>query len=436
MASKTGRNRKAIALVVCLAVCLAAALMLIHWKITGNALESSMGVSVKEKTMLDILGLGYKNEISIYDTQPITASILNSGNTEYDSRINLYVYNVSGTMLNPVSHYVDSPVHLLAGEMRSYNVIFVPPEIGLYYIKMNAQYNARIVETWGSFWVTETGNEKKGNLTNQTNITQPPPSEGEGTGGPERKVFYLPKDIIYVREISLEYSPMLNMTRGTTEIVGVKVTNIGNVPLYNIAMHFSMPQSFETDINPKTTLTLQPNASMVFVVSMDPKDSPPGEYRLDFEAINDYIKRQGSIAIDLRETPVSLQDLARKKITNYELLLVQIEPEVASYERNGYDVSQAELDLNRTEAEFSRAKELYAVGDYAGCLNALLTVEEGLRNTVFDMGSATLIVRAEEFPYYYLLVLAMLIVLFAVAIYRKEKKEKRPKLLEKSGEEV
>jgi len=442
---KKPSERRKFAAAIALLIALVAISFFVPAK-TGNV-TAPMDVSIRNKTVLDIVGLDFKNEISIYDTQNIFGEILNSGATEYDARISITVYNLTSntsTKMNLVSTYVDSSVHMMPGDRRDFSAIFVPPELGWYYIRFSANYNNRVAETWGSFYVSLTGNE--------LNNTTPPPTNGtnntgpgnNNTTGPPINIIVTPsnggviinKNVFYVPGMVLEYNPSINVSRNETALLGVKVTNTGNMDLTDVTFHISSPDSFAIDIEPKGFQTIRMNESLYFLVSIDPQNATAGEHDLDFAVSSQYVKQLGTVTVDVSELPSSLQDQALRKLLNYEYLITDIEPEILNYKDMGFDTTLPESYLDSGKQHLQAAWSLYDQGKYQEALDELTIVEGSLKEIAFLLGNFTIfVVHAEAFPWW-IIILIILIALFLVAVYRREKKKnKRPRLLEKMSEE-
>jgi uncharacterized membrane protein YgcG len=418
---------------------------------TGKAAsDSTVNVMVRNRTLIDITLFDYSSKITIYDTQNITAEVTNIGSSTYDARIAEYIYNLSNNSLNLISSYYDSSVHLYPGNKRVHKAIFVPPELGTYFIKLSVSYGGRLLEVWGTFTVTGPVTTPPGNGTGNGT------GNGNGTGGgggasgggggagsgggagalPPRN----PVDITHVTvapKLKIEYPKNITIYRNQTDIVNIKATNIGNFSLNNLLLYLSSPNELETDIDPKAPQNLGLNESVIFLVFIKPRQAAVNNYTLDFEVTSQYVKEMGSVTVFIKDYFESMKGFILNKIINYEYLIAEIEAEVETAKINGLnaDVPKAYIALAREEV--NSAKSFYEKEDYENALEQLTTAEKNMGQAVFMLGNLRLPTREyAAFPYYtiFLLILFVLL-LFLILLGKRKKKKKRPRLLERSGEE-
>jgi hypothetical protein len=406
-------------------------------RITGKGVESSIDISIRDRTAAEMSDLTYSSMITIYETNNITCEISNTGSTSYNSQLFISIYKLINNTLNLTSIYTDSQMYLYPGAKRGFKIYFAPPDIGNYYIKATAQYGNRRLETWGSFVVVEKYPEPPpSNQTNQTNVPPPAPPPSEPSWSPQGPVWT--KNIIINPKIELEYINNITLYRNQSETIYVKATNTGNFAAENVFMYVSSPLDLEADFSPKYPQLLQINESFVFIIRLSPKDNVTGTYQVEFEVTSQYAKAKGIIDVTVREFPPDIADYIRKKIENLEYLNSEIGSEIGSYNSKGYDTSLPQSLLENSNEAVALAKDYLNRADYKHALEQLETAQWNIGQAVFALGNLRLptIAKAESPWQNLLLLLILAVIIFFIAYMRREKKKnKRPRLLEHVGEE-
>jgi hypothetical protein len=451
---------------------------------TGKLLEvhrPDINVSIREKIDIEFTALDYQGTIFLWDTQNITVEVTNTGSTTYNATMTTYVYNLTnGTVLNLLSTYTDFTQLLYPGNSRGQRYIFAPAEVGDYFIRASVRYGARVQEAWGSFKVTtEQPPPGQGNQTNQTNQTngtggQPPPGtgglpptgggggagagggiggggEGEGPNaggggggagggnatGPARVRITIPPvppmELLGVPLIKLDYPERIIVYRNMSSLLNIKVSNAGTAKIDNLMLYLSTPATFKTDINPKKPQFLIMNQSVMYIVSLSTSDAAVGEYMLEFKFLAPGLSKEGSVLIEVRESPESLKDFIEKRIVNYEFLVSEISAETEGVAIRGYDASQPAGFLLSAKSGLEKARAYYGDKEYVKAYGELLDVEQNIKDAVFTLGNISIRFYARGEPPYLILIFLVPLALFLLIIYKR--KERRPRLLREAKEE-
>ncbi|MCX6815503.1 MAG: hypothetical protein NT120_01455 [Candidatus Aenigmarchaeota archaeon] len=419
--------------------CLVVASFFLPGKITGKAGDAGVDVSVLSRIGMEITFFDYYPVINLSDYQNISVEIMNSGSEDYDARITEFIYNLSGNAtLNLSAEYADSSVHLYPGNTRSHIAIYYPPAPGQYFIKLSIRYGGRLSEVWGSFVVL---------------APPPPPPPGGGGGGGGAGggggggqgagqgqiggLQPLPNQFSISTDISLDYPQKIIVYKNITYLMGIKVTNVGKYYIDRMTLHTSIPSTFEIDANPKAEQTLNRNSSLIYLVSINSRNTDVGQYKLDFQVTSYYTKKDGSTVVEVQEVPQFLKDMILNNILNYDFLITEISGEIESAANKGYDMSTPNSYINSAIENLNKTKRYYNFGEYDNALKQMERVDEDLKQSVFTLGNITMNIYAYPVvSYYYIILFIIPILIIAFLLYKKSKKKnKRPKILERSKEE-
>ncbi|MEM5766630.1 MAG: hypothetical protein QW423_03295, partial [Candidatus Aenigmatarchaeota archaeon] len=254
----------------------------------GLGLLSMINVSIQEKISGKLL-LSYKKSIEIGDKQEIYTEFINIGTSPVTEKIEVRVYGYMNGTLKPLAYYYDISVPLPSGGRKNFRSIFMPPEIGLYYIQAKANYDTKAVETWGAF-----------------SVNPPPPPVIYVPTTPSPQAQPLTPVVVGVSDLSLEYPNLVDFYRGEKKLINISVKNTGTTPLNNLNLYISTSSLIDVSIFPKQSPVLNPNGTLIFVVSIKiPSTTEEGIYPLEFETMNDEgIKKTGEISIKVTSMPL------------------------------------------------------------------------------------------------------------------------------------
>jgi hypothetical protein len=409
-------------------------------EITGYASSyDALGVSIDSNTKIRVTVFDYDTYVLFGNTTQMTFEVQNSGSTGYDERIEVYIKN---STLDNLAYYYDAQTYLGPGDRESFQLIYLPPELGVYYIQLRVPYaETKRLEMWGVFVVYEEP------PPGPTTTTIPDSEEGvivtgaygdyavatrdyiQGEKAPSKRPFLLDALRIYAPE-------MIDVPIGKTTISHVKVENIGNSTLHSFRV-ITYSESIDVDFFPKVLPSLPPNTSSVFMFTIKP---PPGVepniYSLGLEfTSNEYtvVKK-----ILLNVTDVNLKDLVYQMILNYKYIIAEIEDQINQASENGYKVSRLVTMLEGIKVDLRTAEDYYNKANYITAYEKLQEIREDIQKLLLEL--ALLLIPREVFlsgwrlliPIAFLLLL--LIILLIYLIKKSKEKEKRPKLLREMEE--
>jgi len=399
-------------------------------RITG-LVSSDVSVSIKERTIGEVL-FNYTYMIDMADVQDIFLEFINTGTTSYTAQMRefIYLYGEGGLILK--ANYFDSIVSLTPGDRRSFITHFSPPQTGLYYIKVNVPYDARVIETWGVFYVTSIEYP-------EINITPPTIPAGVGVGGgllPIRPII----DFIPNITLVLDYPKEIHLRPGKSTLLGIKATNFGNISLHDVRIYISAPNLIDFEVYPKQIASLSVNDSVTFLLSIDTKENIPyGSYPIDFKITCEETEKFGSITMNIVSYYIPPEQEVRERILNYEYLITELEREISSAYSKGVNVTKAEIHLERARINVEAAKEFFNLKNYDKANEKLDEAEEDLKKAVFELANAALeIYIPPAFSPILILIIGIVMGIIFVFILEshKKKKKKRPKLLRAVEEEI
>jgi hypothetical protein len=322
-----------------------------------------------------------------------------------------------------MAYYYDSQTVLKSSMRRTYTVSFLPPYLGLYYIKVKVPYDSRTVERWGSFMVVYPYTPPPVNI-----ITPSVPARPVPTPAP------VVAEEVGIPKIGLEYPEKVNITQGESKLFSILVKNIGNVSLNNIKFYISTTSLVEIEINPKQVFKLLPKESAIFLISVDvPETTPVGEYPFDFVATSDETKEERSIKLQIISLLPSIEEGIYETILNYEYIISEIQSEIDSAVLKGIDVKIPQDTLDKAKIGLEIAKGYYQQGKYEDAKNKLAEVKKYLEDAVYQLAVAGIKVQLPAFSPIMIIIIILfigLILLLSLLFLKKIKgKEKRPKLL-------
>jgi len=390
-------------------------------EITGFFPTGNATVGVSEKIKGEITALIYENYINFTQIQDITAEFANVGSTVLTEKIEIRVYWNNQSKLQEMAYYYDSQGALNPSMRRTYSVSFLPPYLGLYYIKVKVPYDSRAVEKWGSFMVTYT----------------PPVIPIEIIpSAPAEEPSYTIVEKVRLPSMVLEYPETVNITQGESKIFNILVKNTGNIPLSNIKLYISTTNLIDIEINPKQVFKLVPNESAIFLISVDvPKTTPAGKYPFEFRVMSDEVKEEKSIELEVVPITPSIAGEINETILNYEYLISEIQHEIDSAALKGIDVTTPQDTLNKAKSGLEIAKEYYQQEKYEDAKSKLTEVKKHLEDAVYQLAVAGIVIQLPAFIPTYIILIPILVgaviaVLFILWKRKGEKeKERRPKLL-------
>lgn len=409
--------------------------------ITGLALQNEVSVSIKNVTNGEITLFDYAKSLVIGDRQEIYVEFTNIGANKYTSRIEIKVYYYSNGRLNETAYYYDSSVLLYPAMKRDYHAVFVPSMDGIYYIKVTVRYETKVIETWGIFGVQSYTTTTSTAVTPATTVTTATTSGDEG--GAFLPVFVAtvpPKYLGANPRLDADYKENISIIRGDSDFMAIRARNMGDVKLNSIMLYFSVANFFEIDINPKAISALEINESKLFLVSIKvPKDAIPGKYNLDFYITSDLAKKQGIILINVIAMNMTKEDLMNK-ITNYKLLIYEIEGEISSAFSKGFNASGANESLGKAADELKIAEGYLNSGDYEKTYDSLTHIKGHIEDTLFLLANSMFYLYAAppvNLLWLIILIIILIALLFIYLLYRRKKKAKteRPRMLKRMESE-
>jgi len=390
---------------------------------TGFIPMANVTVGVKETLKGEITALFYEEFINFTQIQNITTEFTNVGGTTLTEKIEIRVYWNNQSRLQEMAYYYDSQTVLKSSMRRTYTVSFLPPYLGLYYIKVKVPYDSRTVERWGSFMVVYPYTPPPVNI-----ITPSVPARPVPTPAP------VVAEEVGIPKIGLEYPEKVNITQGESKLFSILVKNIGNVSLNNIKFYISTTSLVEIEINPKQVFKLLPKESAIFLISVDvPETTPVGEYPFDFVATSDETKEERSIKLQIISLLPSIEEGIYETILNYEYIISEIQSEIDSAVLKGIDVKIPQDTLDKAKIGLEIAKGYYQQGKYEDAKNKLAEVKKYLEDAVYQLAVAGIKVQLPAFSPIMIIIIILfigLILLLSLLFLKKIKgKEKRPKLL-------
>lgn len=388
--------------------------------ITGFYPKGNVSISINEKVKGDITALVYERNLNFTQIQDILTEFTNVGSTTLTPRIEIRVYWDNQSRLQEMAYYYDSPTVLKPGNVRSYSISFLPPYVGLYYIKVRVPYDSKAVERWGSFFVS-----------------YPPTVPSVEIITPEQAApSYAIVEKVRAPSMILDYPKSVIIKQGESKLFNISVKNTGNLPLSNLRLYTSTTNLLDIEINPKQVFKLVPNQSTIFLISVNTSEKiPVGNYSFDFQVMSDEVREEGSIELGIvSEIPSIVEDI-NETILNYEYIIAEIQHEINYAALEGIDVKLPQDTLNKAIESLEKAKEYYQQGKYEDARSRLAEVKKYLEDAVYQLAVAGIVIRLPAFiPTYIIIFIVTIIIVFTLILFillkrkREKEKEKRPKL--------
>jgi hypothetical protein len=386
--------------------------------ITGFSTFNNIYVSIEEKIDGRIT-VDLQPYLEIGKTQNIYAEFSNTGTTQVTAIIEEKIYFYDNGRLNLSAYYYDASVLVKPGMKRGFDTVFIPPQIGTYYVDTKASYSTKKVEVWNAFLVFY--------------YLQPFPQPTLPSYG-----ITLPSAAAEESKLSLDYPKEVKLSHGESKLISITVKNTGKTPVHNLKLYVSTSNLLGININPKQVYGLELNKSTIFLISVEvPSDITDGKYPLGFEVMSDEINEQGAISLEISALSISIKDDVYQTILNYEYLITEIENDILSTSLKGFDVSLAQKSLDNAKINIQLAMDYYTSEDYDKARDKLVEVKRYLEDAVFQLANATLVVKAPAFFLVWIIIVVIIIavlLVFFVYWWRKKKKKERPRLLRATTE--
>lgn len=414
---------KNLLIIILLLIC---AFFLFRYNLNMMTGFNAVDVGIKETTQGKIL-LNYNTTVNLTSEQSITAEFVNTGSSNYTSRIQITVYlfnNTSGNLEQQADYY-DSITFLLPGERETFKISYLSNRVGVYYIRARVPYDSKTAELWGSFFVSY--------IYFQTpRIIFVPTSYGGGTIPGQKEMG--------ITSLELEYKDNVDLYPGQKVLLSVTLKNTGTVNIHNLRFYSSTTNYINFEVNPKEVYELGYNGSTIFLVSLEvSKSIPEGEYDFAFNVLGLEIQKNGNIKLNVTSLAKKpLKDEVYQTIINYEYLITELDHEIYTTSLNDLDTSRAQGYLDDAKRNLQRAKDYYNEGNYQDATDALDSVKRDLENVVFNLAAISF--RVYVYPAYdpflvlILVIMIIIALLILILLYRRRKK-KKPKLIREFTEE-
>jgi hypothetical protein len=400
----------------------------LYSKIIGLVTLEGINVSVEEKVNGKLL-LAFDSVVELGEEQNILSEFINIGSTPVTTKIEVRIHQYVNGTLKPLAYYYDISTSLNPGMRKAYEVIFVPPDVGLYYIQARATYENKLVEVWAAFFVFYP--PATATTYSVTTVTiQPTIPVAPVIGGPLQAILGAPK-------LGLEYPEKITVLQGKSTLINITARNTGNITLNNLKTYISTTSLINFVVNPKQVAFLSPKSSTIFLIAIDiPSTTPEGSYAFDFEVTSDETEESGKIDLQVKTLAAPEEEEIHQKILNYEFLISEIEKEILSTSSKGFDVGLANMSLSSAKASLESANGYFKLKKYKETREELEKVKRSLEDAVFQLASATLYVYRPPSITLYLMLLLLLLIIAAILIYYyyKKRQERRPKLLRAMSE--
>jgi len=386
--------------------------LIIFSKYSGYFVSPLINISVEPRKEAKIL-LNHQPLIDITERENITAEIVNTGSIEIyeEMMVRIYYYNRS---LRPIAEYFDSPRRLLPGERSSFFLVFVPNEIGTYFIQARATYDERSTETWGRFDVIVKP------------IIQPV------ILAPEEVPSYVPTPVFLAPpKLSIYVKNVTDAYQDSFVLIPITLVNEGERDAYEIKPYLSYPKTLEISISPIYVKQLSAKGNITFLINVKvPKDFQAGLYQLVFEASSNETKASKEFYLNVSSEPIDLSKDIYEKILSIEYMLSQARIRMNFLELRGIDVSKINSTLILAVLHLKKAKDYLSNRQFNESLVELEKASEKISEALIEMEVLMVVVPKAYLEY--LVLVIILLAIFAIIIFiilYKKRKKKRPKLL-------
>jgi hypothetical protein len=378
-------------------------------------LGQEVGINVEEYKKGEIVVLDYPPAIYLGNTTTILVVFRNTGSVDYYAKIMIKLFNSTGE--EPFIIFEDVIVPLNPGEERSFVIKYAPPKVDLYFIEARVEYDRRVAERYGAFYVL-----------------YPPIFEIVPIEYPIPYPVPVPPPPGIVN-ISVEYEKEYTLSEGQSLLIPIIVKNIGTASLHNIKISLYY-KDLIIDVFPKFLFELKPGENSTFLLSVLAPKGVYGIKKISFEVISAETTFTGEITLNI--TAVLTREELLQKISTNEFIIMQLESEIEKAKARGLDTSKAEEFLENAKKYLQEAKELLDLGKLQDAAEKLLEKDRYLEEVVKELSRIK--VPVVVFPFYIiwiilLLLLVLLLLLLLVWALKKhrERRERRPRILRRLG---
>ncbi|MBD3155043.1 MAG: hypothetical protein GF368_00120 [Candidatus Aenigmarchaeota archaeon] len=398
-------------------------------------------ISVESNTKIRVTAFDYPIYPDFGEFVNVTIEVQNSGSNGYDEQIEVFIKN---STMDQLSYYYDAVTRLEPGERKSFKLVYLPPDYGVYYIQLRVSYaETRRLETWGAFVVYE---EPVSNGTTPATTIEGEQEEIESAYG---DYYIAQKDYISGRpapskkphlkhRLRIDLPTMIDITKGETSVTYVNVKNVGNSTIHGLKITKYTQGNIEADIFPTFLPTLAPNTSSIFMLSVKaPFEIEPDVYPLDLVFSSDEVDIGKKLLLNV--TDLNLKDLVYQTILNYKFILAEFENQMEDASEDGIDISELELVLEPIKYDLNITEEHYNSGEYHLAYQKLQIIHEDIQDMLLRFAIIRIPIKVFLKKSYIIIFLGLLVLILIIVLlylYRKSKKElKRPKLLKELSEE-
>ena len=390
---------------------------LIKEGITAMAPYSNLNVAISPVTrgVITKVILG-SDLLELGERQSVFVEFLNYGSETLNMKIEHHYYVYDDGKLDLVASYYDSQYLLPAGSVRRYNSTFMPPETGLYYVRIRIPYNNKVVQTWESFYVYS--------ATHVVVVGVP----GAGPPGPPAAG---------PASASLEAPDEVRIIQGDYGTFQIRIKNTGERVLNNLRFFISNPDDLNISVVPKTISGLGLNSSTTFLVTVGvPSETQIGTYPIEIEFTTDELKKSKNIDIIALGSNASLMEYLQNLILNYEYLISVVESDIYAASLDGYDVSIPNESLGHAKSHMRAAKGNFSIMEFDNTKRELNNVIRYLEDAVFQLASATLFeyMPPAHVPLLLILFEALLALMVFILFFLYRRRKEKPKALRKGTE--
>ena len=398
------------------------------------------GVNIESKTRIRIIYFDYPFYPDLGEFVNVSVEVQNHGSTGYNEKIEIFIKN---STMNQLAYYYDALTELNPGDRKSFKIIYLPPDYGIYYIQLRVSYaETKRIESWGAFIVSydQSGN---GTTTPPTTI----PEGGDEVEGAYGDYYTEDKDYITGKlgpskkpglrhEITIEAPDRLDIPKGETMVTYVKVNNVGNSTLHSLKSTI-YTQDIEVDIFPKFLISFPPNTSSIFMLSIKtPFDIEPNLYSLDLEFSSNEIDVIKKIILNI--TDLNLKDIVYQTIINYKYIIVELENQILDASENGIKVSKIQMMLEAIKVDMNIAEDYYDKEEYTSAYEKLQKIRIDIQDLLMAFAIINIpkvaLLKVSHIIVLIGLLLLIIIITLVYLIKKSRKKLRRPKLLRESQE--
>ena len=274
----------------------------------------------------------------------ITTYCRNCGNMDYNGYTEV---NVRPKNSDTIVLYETSEIYFLKPrEEYEFSISWLPTSQGRYIVTLFCHY--------------------PGNYTNtsvEIEVKAPPPRPVQPPPG----IPVAMKPPFY--NISVEYTPKINVTQEADCTLLIKVINLGDT-IHNLTVEFDSEIIDVKLTYPLLVSQLEKGESVLFVSTLRVESGiEPRKYPIRFSIISDEISREYEIIVNV--VKLKIKEKAKNLLDYYESVLRYLEDEVFQKEVEGYDVSRVKPLLEDAKDDLEVARNLYKLGLYNDCIMRL-----------------------------------------------------------------